>query len=329
MTDLQTHIENFLRYLVIERGLSPNTAMSYRVDLDQFTLVALQRGARDVEDIIEAHVLAWVAQLQQQSLSENTIARKMTSLHSFARYLVIAEVRPDDFMAGIQGRKRPKRLPRTLSIAKVKQLLNQTDPADPHSLRDKALCELLYASGMRVSELIPLTADDLDLENGTVRCFGKGRKERIVPVGKVACEYLALYLAQRRALVAAAQAGKAVPRSAEVPARARRGKQHGPLPQTLEEARSPLLFPNRHGEMLKRQDIYKLVTRHAAKAQLEQQVSPHTLRHSFASHLLAHGADLRTIQELLGHSKITTTEIYTHVTNEHLKDVYKKAHPRA
>ncbi|HZP83446.1 MAG TPA: tyrosine recombinase [Chthonomonadaceae bacterium] len=324
---LQTHIESFMSYLTTERGLSPHTAEAYRYDLEQFLLIALQRGVRNAEDILESHVLAWIAQMVEQQLAENTIARRLTALHTFAKYLVIDDVRKDDFMAGIQGRKRPRRLPRSLSVAKVKQLLNQTDPADPYSLRDKALCELLYATGMRASELAKLTVDDLDLESGLVRCFGKNRKERIVPVGKVACEYVALYLAQRKAVVEAARAGQEVPR-AETVGRGKRKRNAGKA-HTLEEARSPYLFPNRRGEPLQRQDIYNLVRKHAAKAQLDVNVTPHMLRHSFATHLLAHGADLRTIQELLGHSQITTTEVYTHVTNTRLKEVYKKAHPRA
>src|SRR5579871_6516223 len=201
MADLQTHIESFLLYLVAERGLSPNTASAYHIDLEQFAMVAMQRGARSAEDLLEAHVLAYIAQLKEKGAAENSIARKMGAVHSFAKYLVIDNARKDDFMAGIEGRKRPKRLPRAISVTKVKQLLSQPNPADPRSLRDKALCELLYATGLRVGELVRLTIDDLDLEGATVRCYGKGRKERIVPVGKIACDYLALYLEQRKAMV--------------------------------------------------------------------------------------------------------------------------------
>ncbi|HZT42443.1 MAG TPA: tyrosine recombinase [Chthonomonadaceae bacterium] len=314
---LETGIDSFLSYLTAERGLADNTVRAYRIDLEQFALVALQRGARTVEDLLESHALAYIAQLLDRGAAENSIARKMGALHHFAKYLVIEGVRKDDFMAGIQGRKRPKSLPRTLSVAKVKQLLHQVDPADPRSLRDKALCELLYATGLRVSELTALTVDDLDLEAGTVRCTGKGRKERIVPVGKVACDYLALYLAQRKAI-----AKGSLPAS---PA----GKRASEGPPTLEEARSPYLFPNRHGDMIARQYVRVILRKYAQQAHLEERITPHVLRHSFATHLLAHGADLRTIQELLGHAKISTTEIYTQVTNERLKDVYRKAHPRA
>jgi integrase/recombinase XerD len=329
MGNLPQHIEAFFLYLTAERGLSPNTAASYRYDLEQFLMIALQRGARDAEDLLESHVLAWIAQLEVSGLSVSTVGRKLGALHSFAKYLVIDEVRKDDFMAGIEGRKRPRPLPRTLSVAKVKRLLSQPDPADPRSLRDKALCELLYATGLRVSELAALRIDDLDREGGSLRCYGKGGKERIVPVGRVACDYAGLYLEQRRLFVGAALAGAITLPTPGASGRGRgRRKAASTLP-TLEEARSPFLFPNRHGGAISRDDIRAIVKRYAEMAEIEERVSPHVLRHSFATHLLAHGADLRTIQELLGHAQISTTEIYTHVSNERLKDIYRKAHPRA
>ncbi len=320
---LPTHIETFLAYLETERGYSPNTIVAYKCDLEQFTMVAFQRGARQAEDVIESHALAWIAQMEANGAAITTIARKLGTLHTFAKYLVVEGVRKDDFMAGIEGRKRPKRLPRTLSISKVKQMLNQPDPADPRSLRDKALCELLYATGLRVSEVAALTLDDLDMEGRSVRCYGKGRKERLVPVGKVACDYIALYLEQRRSLI---KSGASLPAASQP----RRGRRRGKKKElTLEEARSPFLFPSPKGRAMTRAEIREVVVSVAERANLEERVTPHVLRHSFASHLLAQGADLRTIQEMLGHAQITTTEVYTHVTNERLKDVYKKAHPRA
>lgn len=325
MSDLQTHIDRFLVYVDAERGMSPNTVMAYKTDMEQFALTALQRGVRTAEELLESHVLAYIAQLQERGISENSIARKVGTVHTFAKYLVVEGVRKDDFMAGMEGRKRTRRLPHTLSVAKVKRLLNQPDPANPRSLRDKAVCEMLYATGLRVSELTGLTIDDLDLAGMTVRCFGKGRKERIVPVGKVACDYIALYLEQRKLIVA--QSARAEP--AATPAKRPTRKAAQQMPPTLEEARSPFLFPGSDGGRIVRNEIRRIVKAYAEQANLEENVTPHVLRHSFASHLLAHGADLRTIQELLGHSAITTTEIYTHVTNDRLKDIYRKAHPRA
>lgn len=325
MSELQTHIDRFLVYVDAERGMSPNTVMAYKTDMEQFALTALQRGVREAEELLESHVLAYIAQLQERGICENSIARKVGTVHTFAKYLVIEGVRKDDFMAGMEGRKRTRRLPHTLSVAKVKRLLNQPDPANPRSLRDKAVCEMLYATGLRVSELTGLTIDDLDLQAMTVRCFGKGRKERIVPVGKVACDYVALYLEQRKLIVA---------RGAETASPAEPGKRPGRKaaqnqPPSVEEARSPFLFPALEGGRIGRDEIRRIVKSYAEQADLDENVTPHVLRHSFASHLLAHGADLRTIQELLGHSAITTTEIYTHVTNDRLKDIYRKAHPRA
>lgn len=323
MADLEYHIEAFLAYIVTERGLSLHTAASYRKDLEQFHVVALQRGARLAEDLIEPHVLAWIAQLDSSGVCSATVSRKICTLHSFAKYLVIDDVRRDDFMAGIEGRKRPRKLPRSLSEPKMKRLLKQPDPADARALRDKAMCELLYATGLRVSELANLKIDDLDLDAGSLKCYGKGRKERMVPVGKVACDYVKLYLAQRREIAAA---GVAPSVAMEEPKRRGRRKATGP---TLEEAQSLYLFPDRKGEPIAKQAVRLILRKYAAQADIEESVSPHTMRHSYATHLLSHGADLRVIQELLGHKQITTTEIYTHVSRERLKDVYKKNHPRA
>lgn len=309
---LSTQTAGFLQYLAAERGLSLRTVEGYRTDLEQFSVLALQRGARDAGDLLHLHVLAWIEQLQERGAAESSIARKLAALHTFARYLVAEGIRKDDFVAGVEGRKRARRLPRTLSTTRIKQLLSQTDPAHPRSLRDKALCELLYATGLRVSEAAALTVDDIDLELGNVRCMGKGRKERIVPIGRVACDFLALYLEARKK---ATQANPQERRVRGVP--------------TAAECRSGYLFPNRRGGMISRQVIRQIVVRVGERAELPERVSPHMLRHSFATHLLANGADLRTIQELLGHARITTTEIYTHVSNERLKEIYRKAHPRA
>ncbi len=320
MSNFTTQIEHFEAYLRTERGLAENTILGYVTDVKQFVLFAMQSGARKGEDLIEARVMAWIASLDARGLSSGSVSRKITSLHAFAKYLVIDDIRKDDFMGGIEGRRRTARLPRVLTVAKVNRLLNQPDPSDPRSLRDKALCEMLYATGLRVSEMAKLTVDDVDMDDHSLRCFGKGGKERVVPAGKVALEYLALYLQQRRAIA-----------DGIVPVVATKGKRgRGNSNQvTLEEAKSSYLFPNSRGAAIRREEIARIVGEYAADAQLEERVTPHTLRHSFATHLLARGADLRVVQELLGHASIATTEIYTHVTNERLKDVYRKAHPRA
>lgn len=319
MSNLGYHVERWQNYLTYERGLSPHTIHNYRYDVEKFLLVAMQRGARNAEDLIEAHAMAFIGVRREAGASDNTMGRLIVSLHSFATYLVIDEVRKDDFMANIPGWKRPRKIPRTLSEAKVRRLLSQPNPSEPNSLRDKALCEMLYATGLRVSEVCALTIDDVDLEGGLVRCYGKGRKERMVPMGKVAGDYLALYLQQRKAIAD----GKVPAPTAPPP-----GRRGMPREMTREEARSPYLFPSKRGKMMERGRISKIVREYARQADIEEPVTPHVLRHSFASHLLAQGADLRTIQEMLGHANITSTEIYTHVTTDRLKEIYKKAHPR-
>ena len=320
MSNFATQLEQFEAYLKTERGLAENTTLGYVTDVKQFALFAMQRGARKGEDLIESHVMAWIAQLDAKGLSSGSVSRKITSLHSFAKYLVIDEIRKDDFMGSIEGRRRTSRLPRVLTVAKMKRLLNQPDPSDPRSLRDKALCELLYASGLRVSEIAKLTVDDIDMEDHSLRCFGKGSKERVVPAGKIALEYVQLYLQQRKAIA-----------DGIVPVIATKGKRGRGRANTVtvEEAKSSYLFPDSKGAAIRREEIARIVKQYAGDAQLDERVTPHTLRHSFATHLLAGGADLRVVQELLGHASIATTELYTHVSNERLKDIYRKSHPRA
>ncbi len=319
MAEIQEHLESFLSYLQAERGVSPHTISAYRIDLEQFAMLALQRGARTAEELSETLAYSWIARLQNEKAADNTIARKVTALRSFAKYLVMDETRTDDFMYGIEGRKRPRNLPHTLSSSKVRRLLDSIGQNGPHGFRDKALCEMLYATGLRVSELTSLRIDDLDLKAASLKCFGKGRKERIVPVAASTCALIGMYLAQRAKFV---QSILMI-----VPGRKPRISKRVSL--TLAEAGSKYLFPASNGDQMTRQQARLLLKSCAKNANLSDNISPHVLRHSFASHLLANGADLRVIQELLGHKKVTTTEIYTHVTNEQLRNVYKASHPRA
>ncbi len=324
MADIQTHIDSFLAYARTERGLSSHTLAAYQTDLAQFMTTAMQRGARDVQELTGSHVLAFISVMRERGLADNSIARRTGAVHSFAKYLVIDDVRKDDFMAGIEGRKRAKRLPRPLAQNKMFALLAEPNPNEPRELRDRAMFELLYASGLRVSELTGLSIIDIDLDAGSLKCFGKGKKERIVPVGKVACEYIGLYLQQRRELVRKA---KGIDGCTSLTMA--NNKKIIDKNLTFEEATSQLLFPNRKGGVMDRSEVRLLLKKYAARVGITEKVSPHVLRHSFATHLLAHGADLRVVQELLGHSQITTTEIYTQVTNERLKSVYRNNHPRA
>ena len=321
MAQILTDIEGFVSYITTERGLSPNTIVGYRSDLEQFASLSLQRGIRTSEEIQESHVLGWVALLEEQKISPNSIARKFTTLHSFAKYLVIAEVRKDDFMYNLEGRKVPRKLPRVLSEPKVQRLLEPTHPDELRSARDTAICEVLYATGLRASELTSLKIDQVDFEKGTVRCLGKGRKERIVPIANTALEYIELYLKQRK-LVKDGR-GDLLP----LPLKGKRGRSAVTI--TPAEANSPYLFPNSRGSAMHRSHLAGILRKRAAEAEITERISPHVLRHSFATHLLAHGADIRTIQELLGHAQVTTTEVYTKVSDMRLREVYKKSHPRA
>lgn len=308
MNALFTQIAAFLDYELTERGHALNTISSYRIDLTQMQKLVTTMGITDGSSLTRQHVEAFVSGLVAEGLSEASIARKLAALHSFARYLQTAEVRTDDFMATVPSRKRPKRLPHPLSEARMKMLLEYGDTTTAQQVRDRAMCELLYASGLRVSELCSLRTDSVDLHARTVRCLGKGSKERIVPVGETACQWLQRYT--EAVLVTAKSVG---------------GRRKGPN-RTIPS--SPFLFPNQHGRQISRAQVRNILVKRARGANLPTRISPHTMRHSFATHLLNNGADLRVIQEMLGHSKVTTTEIYTQVSRDRLREVYRNAHPR-
>jgi len=300
---MQNHIVDFLNHLAVERGLSTNTVHAYRTDLEQFASLAAREKA-NIDTLCEDHVVRFMDRLRAEGQADSSIARKVSALRMFARFLYAEGVRSDDFTEAIESRRAARRLPEPLSAVRVKRFLLASSPAagggrnKTRGLRDRALLELLYASGLRVSELTGLRVTDIDLERGLLRCVGKGNKERLVPVGEVARVWVATYLAER-------------------------AKRSGPGRD------SPYLFTGRRTEPLTRQSVWRLVKSSARRAGIEQRVTPHTLRHSFATHLLGGGADLRAIQEMLGHARLATTQIYTHVDRERLKRVYRAAHPRA
>ncbi len=308
MDAFKSQIESFLDYELTERGHSSNTVASYRIDLYQLCSFAMGHGLKSSEELTRTHAEGFITYLVGQRLSEATIARKAAAMHSFARYLQAMELRSDDFMAMVPSRKRPKRLPHPLSEARMKALLEFGESDTAEKIRNRALCELLYASGLRVSELCNLRVESLDMHGRTVRCVGKGSKERIVPMGEVACEWLHRYLTVARKPSKPSRAAKNAMRSTAI---------------------SPFLFPNKRGGQISRAQVRNILVRRAKSAGLPARISPHTLRHSFATHLLNNGADLRVIQEMLGHSKVTTTEIYTQVSRDRLREVYRNAHPRA
>jgi integrase/recombinase XerD len=292
---------DFLAYLEFERGLSRNTLEAYRSDLLQFGRFleardadAISAGALDVSDFLDD--LAAVN--DRPAASPATIHRKAACLRSFYRHLRRENLRDDDPTTSISGPRRGQRLPKVLNRSEVDRLLAQPHGEEPTAHRDRALLELMYACGLRASEAIGMDVGDLDLDAAVLRARGKGPRERVVPVGRAAIEAVRIYIARGR-------------------------------PGLLRGRLETRLFVNFRGEPLTRQGLYKIVRRHAAAAGLEDRMSPHTLRHTFATHLLAGGCDLRSVQEMLGHADVATTQMYTHLTSERLRDVYIKAHQRA
>ena len=294
---------DFLAHLEFERGLSRNTLSAYRTDLLQLGTF-LARRDRDATDATGTDLSDFLAELSvggedgAPPCSSATIHRKAACLRSFYRHLRREELIDDDPAARLPTPRRGKKLPEVLSYSEVQKLLAQPRGDERTVTRDRALLELMYASGLRASETIGLEVGDIDIETGVLRARGKGSKERLVPVGGKALAAVRVYLRSGR------------------PALAGGGDERK-------------LFLNFRGGPLTRQGLYKIVSRHAASAGLKDRMSPHTLRHSFATHLLSGGCDLRSVQEMLGHADLSTTQLYTHLSGEELKDAYFKAHPRA
>ena len=292
---------DFLAYLEFERGLSRNTLEAYRSDLFQFGRFLDSRGHAALT-ASPAEVAAFLEHLAsgngKPAASPATLHRKAACLRSFYRHLRREGLRDSDPTANLASPRPGRRLPRVLTRGEVTKLLEQPKGTQPAALRDRALLELMYACGLRASEAIGLLVSDVDLQAGTLRARGKGSKERVVPIGGTAVGAVRIYLERGR-------------------------------PALVKGANEAHLFVNFRGEALTRQGLYKIVRRHAASAGLADRMSPHTLRHTFATHLLAGGCDLRSVQEMLGHADVATTQVYTHLSSERLKDVYFKAHPRA
>src|SRR4051795_10721778 len=296
------HVLDFLAYLEYERGLSRNTLEAYRSDLLQLGDY-LERAGVDVLAAQHEHLAGFLSELaagggERRPVAAATLQRKAACLRSFYRHLRRENVISHDPTADLRAPKKSQRLPQVLSREEIARLLATPRGPEPHALRDRALLELMYACGLRASEAIDLEIRDVDLDAGLLRARGKGSKERIVPVGTEAIAAVRAWLQRGRpALV-------------------------GLSPESH-------LFVNQRGQGLTRQGLYKIVQRHARTAGLAEKMSPHTLRHTFATHLLAGGCDLRSLQEMLGHADIATTQIYTHLSADRLRDVYFDAHPRA
>jgi integrase/recombinase XerD len=293
---------DFLAYLEFERGLSRNTLEAYRSDLLQLGAY-LEATGGDALTVQHGDLADFVASLatgtdERPPVAPATLQRKVACLRSFYRHLRRQEMLEDDPTAHLRAPRQTRKLPEVLSRDEVARLLEQPAGTEPAALRDRALLEVMYACGLRASEATGLEVGDVDLETGILRARGKGSKERLVPVGSAAGRALTTYLVRGR-------------------------------PKLAGDRMEPRLFLNHRGAGLTRQGLYKIVQRHARSAGLASKMSPHTLRHTFATHLLAGGCDLRSLQEMLGHADIATTQLYTHLSADRLRDVYFEAHPRA
>ena len=298
--EISTTISSFLTHVRVEKGLSSNTVSAYKRDLLKFDAFARKRKLT-LEGITRDDLVDFLAGLYRQKLESRTVARQLVTLRNFFRFAQIQELIAVDPSMNLESPKIRRSLPGYLRLEEVERLLDQADEKTPLGLRDRAMLEVLYSTGLRVSELISLRVPDVDTKAGCVRCIGKGDKERIVPVGRKALSMVEKYLRAAR------------------PELCGRGKSPS----------SAALFVNRRGGTLSRVGVWKILSAYGRRAGLRVAIKPHMLRHSFATHLLERGADLRSVQLMLGHADISTTQIYTHVVEERLKQIYKAHHPRA
>jgi integrase/recombinase XerD len=308
MKSLAQLVDDYLRHLSIERGLSKNTISAYKRDLISYLGYLEKQRISEPSQILESHVTGYVSSISESgALSANSVARMLAGVRGLHRFWLFESITVGDPSSMVKPPKLPKRLPKAISISEIEKLIEASGP-DPKKLiegepdlariRDRAILELLYATGARISELTALNLDDL-VDPTMIRLFGKGSKERIVPVGSYAQNALEVYLVRAR------------------PVLVKKGKG------------TPALFLNQRGSRLSRQSAWQIISDCADAAKIQSEVSPHTLRHSFATHLLEGGADVRVVQELLGHSSVATTQIYTLVTVDALREVYATSHPRA
>ncbi|WP_397540302.1 site-specific tyrosine recombinase XerD [Rummeliibacillus pycnus] len=293
-------IADYIHFLRVERQLSENTLQSYERDIKDYSKDIFETQQLETfDDIDRFHILQYLQSLRNKGISARTVSRHISSIRSFHQFLLREKRCDNDPTVHIEMPKIEQKLPKVLSIEEIDRLIAAPNVAKPQGVRDRAMLELLYATGMRVSECIELNLDDIHLTMGFVRVFGKGGKERIIPLGGSAIEVCTNYLNKARF--------------------------------QLENAklRTEALFINQRGKRLTRQGCWKLMKGYAEKAGIEKELTPHILRHSFATHLIENGADLRAVQEMLGHADIATTQIYTHISKTRLSEVYKQFHPRA
>lgn len=291
-------LRDFIHYVSVEKGLAKNTLESYNRDLRSFCTYLKQNGVESMEVTTRAHIVGYLLSLQQSGKATATLSRNLASIRSFCNFLFQERLIVENPATDLESPKMEKKLPRVMTPDEIDILLEQPDSLQVTGVRDKAMLEVIYATGIRVSELMSLDVGDINLEAGFIRCTGKGSKERLIPLGSVAIRNVDQYLS-------------------------------GSRPKLVRHNGEAALFVNQHGNRLTRQGFWKILKKYARQANITKDVTPHTIRHSFATHLLENGADLRSVQEMLGHADISTTQIYTQVTKRKLKDVYEKTHPRA
>ncbi len=291
-------LNHFLRSVEIEKGYSKNTVESYSIDLARYISFLEDKGIKHPDFVSEGLIREYIQELGAAGLSPSSISRNIASIRTFHKFLLLESYSKNYPAENIEHPKTKRKLPDVLSVDEVFTLLEQPDISTPIGLRDKALLELMYATGVRVSELINLRQIDLFFDMEIIRIFGKGSKERLVPIGKTAIKWVREYQLKVR-------------------------------PKFAKIGSGDFLFLSRLGKKMTRMSVYKIVKKYATMAGIKKEIHPHTLRHSFATHLLEGGSDLRSVQEMLGHASITTTQIYTHISNEVLKEIYRLYHPRA
>jgi integrase/recombinase XerD len=294
---MQELIDSFLNYLSVERGLAKNTTNSYRQDLKLYQQYLNSQSPNSFLKINKTDITNFMLSQKDKGLSANSIARRLVAIKSFYRFLVRERIMKSDPTSLIETPKLWKKIPQTLSIAEVEALIQQPNLRDRQGIRDRAILDIMYSTGMRVSEVVNLKLDNVNLDMGFVRCIGKGNKERIIPLGRYACLAIKRYIETTR-------------------------------PNLTKKKPLDYLFLNRFGERISRQSLWKIIKKYAKAARIKKQIRPHTLRHSFATHLLERGADLRSVQEMLGHSDISTTQVYTHINKDRLKNIHRMFHPR-
>ena len=297
---MQRYIVTFMEYIGFEKGLTENTQDAYKRDLNKFLTYLRQHhpSLSKWEDVSKKEIISYLAWEMDEGAAYTTVARNLSSIKSFYKFMVMEDHLTVNPTTDLETPKVNRKLPRVLSIEEVDKLIEQCNVMLPLGLRDRAMLELMYGTGLRVSELLSLQIDDINFTAGFLRCLGKGRKERIVPVNNSSVTWVERYLARSRNTLVKSQYERT-------------------------------LFLNAHGRPLSRQGFFKILAQYAEKSGIKKEITPHTLRHSFATHLLENGADLRAVQEMLGHADISTTQIYTHITRSHLREVYQQCHPRA